>query len=84
MPISDDEERELRIEIMRADLDLKTKQATWETPRNIAILAGTVAAIAGVLAGVAGYKIGQNAAPSQIILQPGAIQITPAPAPPGR
>ena len=69
---------------MRADLDLKTKQATWETPRNIAILAGTVAAIAGVLAGVAGYKIGQNAAPSQIILQPGAIQITPAPAPPGR
>jgi hypothetical protein len=69
---------------MRADLDLKTKQATWETPRNIAILAGTVAAIAGVLAGVAGYKIGQNSTPSQIVFQPGAIQISPAPAPPAR
>jgi len=84
MPISDGEEREPRIELMRADLDLKTKQKAWETPRNIAILAGTVAAIAGVLAGVAGYKIGQSAAPSRVVFQPGAIQISPPPAPPAR
>jgi hypothetical protein len=31
------------------DLNLKTKQAFSETPRNIAILLGGVAAIAGVL-----------------------------------
>jgi hypothetical protein len=67
------------------DTDLKTRQAAWETPRNVAILAGTVAAVVGVLAGVtgfrAGYMIGQNP-PPQIVLQPGTtIQITP-PAPP--
>ncbi|HEY2132222.1 MAG TPA: hypothetical protein VGH36_04495 [Acetobacteraceae bacterium] len=29
----------------------------WETPRNIAILAGTVAAITAAIAGTLGYKI---------------------------
>jgi hypothetical protein len=38
---------------MKVDIQRKTKQAFWETPRNIAILIGTVAAVAGYL----GYKI---------------------------
>ncbi len=61
---------------MQADLRLKQAQGAWETPRNIAILAGTVAAVVGVLAGVAGWKIGQvPAAPpaQQIVLPPGTV-----------
>ncbi len=50
----DDDELSLELELMRMDIKLKTKQAFWETPRNIAILLGTVAAVMGVL----GYKIG--------------------------
>ena len=56
----DDFERSLRLEQMRMDIDLKRKQSTWETPRNIAFLAGTVAAVVGVLAGVLGFKLGQQ------------------------
>ena len=68
MSVTDDEERELRIALMEADLALKKKQVAWETPRNLAILAGAVAAIAGVL----GFKLGQNSPlqpPQTIIIQ---------------
>ena len=62
-----DDEQALRLELMRMDLQLKTKQAFWETPRNIAILVGAVAAIAGTL----GYKIGATPAPppAPIVIQ---------------
>jgi hypothetical protein len=76
MPTSDEEERELKVAVMRADLELKTKQAFWETPRNIAVLVATVAALAGVL----GFKLGQNAPPREIVV----LQPAPAPLPPGR
>jgi hypothetical protein len=66
----DDAERQLRLELMRMDLNLKTKQAFWETPRNIAILLATVATLAGLF----GYKLGSTA-PQPIILQ-----VAPAPA----
>ncbi len=66
-----DEEWELRMAVMRADLGLKTKQAFWETPRNIGILIGVVAALAGAL----GFKLGQmppqGQAPVIIQLAPG-------------
>ena len=61
-PVAD--ERELRMDLMRADIELKTKQAFWETPRNLAILVGTVAAVAGVL----GYKFGQMPQPAPIVI----------------
>jgi anti-sigma-K factor RskA len=60
----------LKLELMRMDLSLKTKQAFWETPRNIAILPATVAAVAGAL----GYKFGQSPQPAPIIIN------VPAPA----
>lgn len=63
---------------MQADLTLKTKQAAWETPRNIAIIVAAVAGIAGLL----GFKLGQNdqaAVPPQIVFEPGSIQVMPAP-----
>jgi len=50
-------ERDLKPELMRMDIALKQKQAFWETPRNIAILLGTVAAFVGAVAGAAGYKL---------------------------
>ena len=50
---------------MKMDLRLKTKQAFWETPRNIGILLTAVAAIAGLL----GFKLGQSQPPQTIIIQ---------------
>jgi len=61
--MNDDVEDNVRVELMKMDLNLKTKQAFWETPRNIAILLGAVAAIAGVL----GYKAGSE--PTRIVVQ---------------
>jgi hypothetical protein len=78
--LTDDEERELKAALMQADLDLRKKQIAWETPRNIAILVGAVAAITGAIAGWTGYRIGQNTpppAPPQIIFQPGSIVVQP-------
>lgn len=73
-----EEERELRMALMRADIDLKRKQFIWETPRNIAIIVGTVAALTAAFAGVLGYKIGSQAPQTinvhldaPLIVQPG-------------
>ena len=57
---TDDIERSLKLEQIQMDIELKRKQTAWETPRNIAFLAGTVAAVVGVLAGVLGFKLGQQ------------------------
>ncbi len=78
MPLSQDQENPehaRRMELTQADLSLNKQQSIWETPRNIALLAGAVAAIVGTLAGVLGFKLGQTSpAPSPpriIYLQPG-------------
>lgn len=57
---------------MQADLNLKTKQGIWETPRNIAILVTAAAAIFGVL----GFKLGQNQ--PQPMFPPGTVITIPA------
>ena len=44
--MTDDEERQLRQELLAVELSLKRKQEFWETPRNIAILVGVTALIA--------------------------------------
>jgi len=49
------------------DLQLKTKQAFWETPLNIAILLGSVAAVCTLVSGYLGYKAGSE--PQRIIVQ---------------
>ncbi len=70
---------------MRADLDLKVKQGWWETPKAIALIVAATAAIFSTVAGLAGYKFGQTSGlPTQIIFQPGAIQVAPSPAPSGK
>ncbi len=66
---------------MAADARLKERQSFWETPRNIAILLGAVAALFATVAGLAGYKAGQNAGPPTIVFQPGAI-VLQQPSPP--
>ncbi len=80
MSETSDEERELRVALMRADIDLKRKQVIWETPRNIAIMVGAVAAISAAIAGWTGYQIGRSpAVPAQFVLAPGTvIQVAPA------
>ncbi len=76
MALSEEAEHELKVAIMQADLNLKTKQVFWETPRNLAIVVGAVAAVAGVL----GFKVGQSSnVPQNIIVHLDApLQISPA------
>ena len=64
-----------------AELDLRRKQGFWETPRNIAILAGAFAAIVAALAGSVGYKIGSTptAPPTIIINMPPIPPAAPTP-----
>jgi hypothetical protein len=54
----DDEEKQLRRELLAVELSLKRKQEFWETPRNIAILVGVTALIAGAI----GFWFGRESA----------------------
>lgn len=76
--MTDEEERELRISIMHADLSLKQKQAFWETPKGFAAVIAALAVTVGAIGGVVGYQIGRSP-PQQIIFQPGSITVQPAP-----
>ena len=67
--MTDDEEKELRQELLMADLNLRRKQDIWEHPRNIAILVGAAAALFGAIGGFIGFKIGQTPAPAPIVIQ---------------
>ena len=73
--MSDVTESDLRMAVMKADLLLKTKQAFWESPRNLALIIGAVAAIAGLV----GFKLGTQ--PPQAIVvqfqQPLAVKLLP-------
>ncbi len=75
--MTDDEEKQFRQELLMADLDLRRKQAFWETPRNLAILVATTAAIFSAIAGFIGFKIGQT---PPIIIQ---LQMPPTRTPSG-
>ncbi len=70
-------EHRLKLEQMEMDIQLKRRQIVWESPRNIAILAATIAAIAGTL----GFKLGQQPQQAQFpthitveLQQPGAVK----------
>ena len=54
--MTNDEERQLRQELLAVELSLKRKQEFWETPRNIAILVGLTALIAGAI----GFWLGRE------------------------
>lgn len=79
----EEEERILKVALMRTELILKTKQGFWETPRNLAIVGAALSAIVATVAGLAGFKAGQIASTPtpapQIIFQPGSIQVLPRP-----
>ena len=62
--MSDLTEDELKVALMKADLLLKTRQGFWESPRNLAIVVGAVAAIAGLI----GFKLGSQP-PQAIVVQ---------------
>jgi hypothetical protein len=49
----DDELRELKEAVMRADLALKLKQAKWETPKALAAFLAGVAVFGGLALGIA-------------------------------
>lgn len=72
--MTDEEFRDVQVDLMRADLDLKRKQSFWETPRNIALLLTAVAGVAGFL----GFKLGSQ--PQQITVHLDAPLIVQPPA----
>ena len=78
--MTEDEERDLRISVMTADLAskqadtaLKAKQAFWETPKALVI----IAAVAGI-AGVLGFQLGrrEQPQPTQIVQLPPGTTFT--------
>jgi hypothetical protein len=66
--MTDDEEKQLRQELLVADLNLRRKQDIWEHPRNIALLVAATAAIVSAFAGFVGFKIGQTPGPPPVII----------------
>jgi hypothetical protein len=66
--MTEDEETQLKRELLMADLNLRRKQDIWEHPRNIAILIAASAALFSAIAGFIGYKIGQTPGPPPIII----------------
>ncbi len=54
---SDEEERLLRMELMRADIDLKRAQASWEPWKAMAAVLTASAAVFGSLGAIIGYVI---------------------------
>jgi hypothetical protein len=77
--MSDLTEDELRVAVMKADLYLKTRQGWWETPRNMAIIIGVVAALFGTVTGILGFKLGSQPAQSIVVQfqQPLAVKVVP-------
>lgn len=74
MTTDDVTETELRMAVLKIDLLLKSKQAFWETPRNLALILTAVAAIAGFV----GFKLAGQ--PQQIVVQfeqPLAVKLLP-------
>lgn len=68
--MTDDEEKQLRQELLAVDLNLRRKQEFWETPRNLAILVGVTAAIAAAI----GFWLGrQSSAPLAPTIRPAAL-----------
>ena len=57
---TDDAERELRMEQMRADIKLKNVQTASEWPKVFTAILVAVAAIMGVAAGLFGYSLGTH------------------------
>ena len=57
--MTDDPEKQLKLELLAIELRLKRKQEFWETPRNVAILVGVTAAIAAAI----GYWLRGSAPP---------------------
>jgi hypothetical protein len=54
--VTEDERNDIKDRILIMDEKLRAKQLVWETPRNLAILVGAVAAVSGLL----GFKLGQR------------------------
>jgi anti-sigma-K factor RskA len=79
MPLTEDERLEFQERTMVAETRLKERQSFWETPRNIAILVGAVAAVVATVAVLAGYKAGSAPGPT-IVFQPGSIVLQQPPA----
>jgi hypothetical protein len=68
--VTEDEEKQLKQELLVVDLSLRRKQEFWETPRNLAILVGVTAAIAAAI----GFWLGrQSPAPPAPTIGPAAI-----------
>ena len=53
-------EGRLKLELLKMDIELRRKQTFWETPRNLAIVLGAMAALFAAIFGALGYKIGQT------------------------
>ncbi len=68
----DQEEQELRIEILLADLDLKRKRGFWETPKALAIVVGIAVTVIHLDAPLAAQIVTTAARPAPVPRLPAA------------
>jgi hypothetical protein len=70
--MTSDEEATLKQELLMADIQLRRKQVSWETPKNVALLAAAIAAALsgfGAFTGYLGFRLGRENPPAPIIIQ---------------
>jgi hypothetical protein len=78
MAATENEERELRINLMQTQIELYKAQLRWEPWKALAAMVAAAAVFMGGVLAVANWT--RPSAPSQIVLQPGTtIQVLPAP-----
>jgi hypothetical protein len=65
----DDEERQLRMDLMRTQIDLLAKQSRWEVPKALAAFLGATALMVGATLGLANWIGSRQQQPQPIIIQ---------------
>ena len=79
--MTDDEEREIRVNLMQTQIELYKAQLRWEPWKALAAMLAASAVMTGAVLGLSNWlhRPGEQAPPPpQIIFQPGSIQVLPA------
>jgi hypothetical protein len=80
--VTDDEERELRINLMQTQIELYKAQLRWEPWKALAAMVAAAAVFMGGVLAVSNWVHPSSPPSQQIVLPPGTTITVPAPPPP--